>query len=157
MPQVKCQTCQNKFYVKPSHFKLGFGKYCSRKCRDVAFRRGKHVTCEICGKEIWRTPKDLKGSKSGKFFCSKSCQTKWRNDFFSGSKHWFWKGGQFTYRTKLLKIIKRPKCRKCKTKDSRLLIVHHLDHDRKNHDIENLIWLCRNCHYLAHNHGEKVK
>ncbi|MBL8031006.1 MAG: HNH endonuclease [Candidatus Doudnabacteria bacterium] len=43
-----------------------------------------------------------------------------------------------------------PVCVTCKITDTRVLIVHHLDHDRTNNTISNLRWLCRNCHYLIH-------
>jgi hypothetical protein len=156
MPQVNCKICAKEFYVKPSHVKLGYGKYCSIKCRIEGQKKGKFVLCERCGQQTWRLPDDFEKSKSGKFFCSKSCQTKWRNEFYSGEKHYYWRGGEYTYRNNLLKSDVERKCKMCGTEDKRLLIVHHLDHNRKNPKVENLVWLCRNCHYLVHNHDEKV-
>ncbi|MFA9409268.1 MAG: hypothetical protein ACERKJ_10625 [Candidatus Dadabacteria bacterium] len=29
-----CEICGTKFYAKPSHVKVGFGRFCSRKCSD---------------------------------------------------------------------------------------------------------------------------
>ncbi|MDP2736716.1 MAG: HNH endonuclease signature motif containing protein [bacterium] len=152
MPIVKCKRCNQELYVKPSHLKMGYGKYCSVKCRIESSRKGKYVHCEICGKEVWRIPKDLKGSKSGKFFCNKSCQTKWRNEYFSGPNHYLWKGGEFIYRQKMLKSGARQVCQKCGIVDKRILIVHHIDHNRRNNDLSNLMWLCMNCHYLIHHY-----
>lgn len=30
------------------------------------------------------------------------------------------------------------------------LLIHHIDHDRKNNDISNLIVLCKKCHQEHH-------
>lgn len=151
MPQANCKVCNKEFYIKPSHQRYGFGKYCSRKCQHRGQRKGKFVLCEICHKETWKTPKDFRKSKSGKFFCSKSCQTKWRNNIFVGEKHANWRGGEFTYQRIMKQYKIPPVCNGCKINDKRVLIIHHKDSDRKNNNIKNLIWLCRNCHYLIHN------
>jgi len=37
------------------------------------------------------------------------------------------------------------------------LIVHHIDKNRNNNGIENLIWLCQNCHYLVHHYTDDRK
>ena len=68
MPYVKCRKCNKEFYIKPSHQKLGFGKYCSVVCRPEGQKRGYEVNCNICEKKIWKSPKELKRSKSGLFF-----------------------------------------------------------------------------------------
>jgi len=151
MPKIKCKICTTEFYVKPSHQKLGYGKYCSRKCHHKGMRKGKYVICEICGEETWKMPKALKRSKSGKFFCNKHCQAIWRNKVFSGNKHPNWRGGQCVYRQLLQNSKIPPICSSCKTKDERVLVAHHKDCDRKNNNLKNLLWLCRNCHYLIHN------
>lgn len=158
MPQVKCKICNKSFYIKPSHQRYGWGKYCSRKCRDIGARKGKFVLCATCGKETWKTPKALNGSKSGKFFCSKSCQTKWRNEYFSGNRHPNWKGGfSREYREILIKSGIKPICKLCGLQDKRLLVVHHKDKNHKNHNDKNLVWLCLNCHYLVHNHNQELE
>lgn len=156
MPQVKCKICQKEFYVKPSHKKLGWGKYCSIKCGSLGKRKGKFVICEICGQETWKQPKALKISKSGKFFCGKKCQTIWRNKHYVGKLHSNWQGGEFTYYRVMKESNISPKCKLCGIDDKRVLIIHHKDCNRKNYNIENLIWLCRNCHYLVHNKDVKV-
>ena len=154
MPQVKCKICQKEFYVKPNHLKLGWGKCCSRKCASLSRRRGKYIICDICGKESWKMPKDLKGSKSGKFFCGKSCQTRWRNSVYSGENHYLWQGGEHVYRDKLIKSGQKMICKKCGLTDERVIVAHHINKNRKNTNLSNLVWLCRNCHWLAHNYKE---
>ena len=158
MPQVKCKICQTEFYIKPSHQKLGYGKYCSKECLWKSQLKGKFVDCYICGKEVWKMPSEINGSKSKKYFCSKTCQTKWRNQFFSGTKHPNWKGGHHReYRKKLLASKRNLICETCGIKDKRVLVVHHKDEDRRNNNFENLSWLCLNCHYLVHHHNKKIK
>ncbi len=41
-------------------------------------------------------------------------------------------------------------CEVCKITDERVIVVHHKDQNRRNNRLENLIWLCRNCHYIVH-------
>jgi len=147
---VRCRVCKKKIYVKPSHVKLGWGKYCSIACRSKSQLKGKNVQCHMCNSKIYRPPRMLTHSKSGKYFCTKSCQTLWRNSIFSGEKHPFWKNGKNVYRKILLRNGKKPVCALCSIVDKRLLNTHHIDHDRMNNKLENLIWLCLNCHYLVH-------
>ncbi len=152
MPIVSCKICERKFYTKPNLIEKGWGKYCSPDCKFKAQLRGKFVYCDKCNKKIWRSPAQLKDSVSGKFFCTKSCQTFWRNKFYSGSKHPLWTGGKKRYRVNLLSVKNIPvKCVRCGYDNESVLVVHHKDGDRKNVDLCNLEWLCRNCHYLSHN------
>jgi len=158
VPQRKCRICDKEFYVKSSHLKRGWGKCCSAKCQHKSLLRGKFVKCAVCGKKIWRAPRDLKHSKSGKYFCSKSCQAIWRNKRFSGSKHPNWKGGEnIAYKKLLIKTGIKPVCRTCGQEDKRVLVVHHKEKNRKNHNINNLVWLCLNCHHLVHRHSKSIK
>lgn len=68
MPITSCKLCGKKFYAKPSHLKRGWGKYCSQKCQYKGYRTGSFVKCDTCGKEIYRTKKELRCSKSKIFF-----------------------------------------------------------------------------------------
>lgn len=151
MIPVVCKRCGTKFAVKPCHHKMGQGKYCSMECLWQSQRTGRFVPCEICGKEAWKAQRALKNSKSQKFFCSKSCQTKWRNSVFIGEKHANWCGGEFTYHRVMAEHKIPAVCHSCGIIDRRVLVIHHLDRNRKHNTIENLMWLCRNCHHLIHN------
>jgi len=158
MPIVPCKLCGKTFYAKPSHLKRGWGKYCSSKCQYKARLSGKSVYCEICGKKLWRQPHEFEQSKSNKFFCSKSHQTLWRNKEFNGPRHGNWKGGEHIHHKRLLIQNKiKPVCKLCGCKDERVLVVHHLDKDRKHNNIKNMVWLCHNCHHLIHNYNESLK
>lgn len=153
MTIVKCEQCNIEFYAKPSWLKNGFGKYCSRKCSHESNKKGKIVQCFICKSDVYKSRKALIGSKSKKYFCSKSCQTTWRNSMvFIGKNHANWKNGKSTYRNVLIKSKEKKACNLCSKNDIRLLAVHHVDKNNLNNDIDNLVWLCHNCHFLVHHY-----
>lgn len=150
-----CLICKTKFYVKPSHLALGWGKYCSTDCRTKAQLKGKIQPCFICKKRTYKSISRLLRSKSKLYFCSKTCQTIWRNKIlYSGRNHYNWKTGINSYRKIQISKGVSKECILCQIKDERVLIVHHLDHNRKNNDERNLTWLCCNCHYLVHQYPE---
>ncbi len=152
MPIVSCKKCKKKFYGKPSHIARGWAKYCSSKCQYAAQYNGKTFRCEICKKSIYRTPRAQNNSKSGRFFCTKSCFMIWKNqNMFFGELHANWKDGANAYRGMIQRAGIAQKCKSCGHSDKRVLLVHHIDHNRKNNVLSNLMWLCRNCHYLIHN------
>jgi hypothetical protein len=156
MPYVDCKICSSKLYVKPFHQKKGWGKYCSKKCQNLGQKTGRTVLCKQCGKEVWRMHTEIEHSLSGHFFCNKSCQTKWRNVLFSGPWHPSWKNGIRAYRNILLREKIPVICKLCGLEDCRILVVHHIDKNRKNNNPANLSWLCHNCHFLVH-HFEQEK
>lgn len=157
MPQVSCKQCKKRFHAKPSWIKYGNAKYCSSTCQYRGRKNGKTIQCYLCKKKSYKPAGQLLKSKSGKFFCGKSCQTRWRNQEFSGTRHGNWKGGQhIEYRIILLKQKVRQICALCSCRDKRVLCVHHIDQNRKNNRVDNLVWLCYNCHHLVHRHGVVV-
>lgn len=148
----KCVTCKKEFKVKPFFVRSGNGKYCSAPCFHESMKSGKIVSCHSCGKNVYKTLKALRVSKSKTYFCTKSCQTRWRNSVFIGVKHANWIDGKYSYRGVMERNKIPPICYLCKTKDKRVLAVHHVDRNKKNNTVENLMWLCHNCHHLAHYH-----
>lgn len=158
MPWLKCKICNKDFYAKPRHIKIGWGKYCSKKCHYLAQRSGRHVKCSTCGQKVYRSKTELRCSKSKKFFCNKSCFAVWKNQhLLYGKKHANWKNGENAYRAIIIRAKIKPVCRVCKNNDQRVLVVHHVDKNRQHNSIKNLIWLCRNCHCLVHNHNQKIE
>lgn len=151
MPYLPCKICKNKFYAKPRHIKIGWGKYCSTKCQYEGQHNGKFFQCGTCNKKVYRTPKAIKNSRSGRFFCNKSCFAIWKNaHLFFGEDHVNWKHGKHAYHNVMKRNNRPPICTDCGIKDKRVLIVHHIDRNRLNNKIDNLKWLCRNCHYIEH-------
>ncbi len=154
---LNCPQCTRTFTIKPSRLKDGYIKYCSRACAHTGTRTGKTVNCHACDKKVYKTLKALTRSHSGHFFCTKSCQTQWRNRVFIGEKHANWKGGKHAYRRMMLQSDTKQECRLCITTDIRILAVHHIDEDRSNNTLENFAWLCHNCHHLVHHYSEGRK
>jgi hypothetical protein len=146
----KCKRCNGLFTTKLFFIQKGQGMFCSRACSYASMRTGTSVVCAVCKKGIYKTETQLKRSSSKKYFCNKSCQTKWRNKEFSGEKHKNWAGGFSTYRDVLTRNGAVPMCSACGMQDARVLAAHHIDKNHKNNDIKNLQWLCHNCHYHAH-------
>jgi hypothetical protein len=150
MPNIPCARCSKIFYAKPYFIRRGHARFCSAACHHQSNRTGDMVSCYICKKKIYRTKYKQKRSESKKFFCSKSCQFKWRNVEFSGDKSANWKEGRYVYRLLLLKHSVPKACVLCGLDDLRVLAAHHIDENRQNNKVENLAWLCHNCHYLVH-------
>ena len=148
---VHCLKCSKWFYIKPSHWKNGDGKYCSLKCYRRRKLTGKMVACAQCKKKFYARPKQLNGSISGRCFCTKSCYL----SFQIFDKHPRWENGVNAY-LRLMKAKKTQVCTLCGIKKTRVLIVHHIDRDRKNNALSNLTWLCRNCHFLVHHYKKEV-
>lgn len=152
MPLTKCNICSQEFYSKPSHQIKGWGKFCSKACHIKSQFNGQLVKCFICGRETYRSKSHLNKSSSGKYFCTKSCQTLWRNQLYVGEKSINWKNGERAYRQILKRSGRKAVCALCKISDERVLIAHHKDNNRENNRLENLIWLCFNCHFLIHHY-----
>jgi len=153
MPLLKiCKLCNKVFRTKPFIVRNGGGKYCSAKCHHEGMKNGRIVSCHSCGEKVYKTLKALRISKSKTYFCTKSCQTTWRNSIFIGIKHANWIDGKYSYRGVMERNKVPPICNLCKTTDKRVLAVHHIDKNKRNNDVGNLMWLCHNCHHLAHYH-----
>ena len=75
----------------------------------------------------------------------------------SGDGNPAWSGGTAqNYQAGALRESGRTRqCIWCRT--TKDLQVHHLDHDTKNGDLNNLVWLCRNCNCLEAHAWNLVK
>lgn len=154
MIRVKCSLCGRQFDRKKSQVERAKNNYCSENCQHKARKDGTVFPCFICRKEIYRSKSAIEKNISKKFFCSSKCCMLWQNSEFVGEKHPNWKGGKCSYRGILTKKDPIPFCRVCSKDDKRVLVVHHIDQDRKNNSPENLVWLCHNCHHLIHKHQD---
>lgn len=98
--------------------------------------KGCLVECYNCKKQIYRTLGQIKNSKTGIFFCCRKCTL----NFYNG------KTNNSDYR-KLGLNYYGEQCELCGyDEDVRLLDVHHIDENRNNNDINNLIVICVMCH-----------
>ena len=78
----------------------------------------------------------------------------WTNkgSFKEGKNHWNWqngisqKGYTNEWTRKLKNIIREENCYTCQICEDYGNYCHHIDYDKKNCDIDNLIILCSKCH-----------
>lgn len=155
MQTIFCDFCQKSFERKKFQIERAEKHYCSSKCGYLSRKNGKIFDCFVCGKKTYKSLKNIKISKSQKFFCSRQCSTRYLNLAQREEKNPNWKGGKSSYKTILQRYIKKSECFICHTHDKRILIVHHADKNRNNNLLNNLIWLCQNCHFLVH-HDEEI-
>lgn len=156
MIKSNCAVCGKEFETIKARVSIGWGIYCSRSCQHKSMRKGLETKCAYCQKKIYRSQKSIKRSKSGRYFCGHLCQLYWFNKQKNGERHPNWQGGKQSYRKNMIRTSKSVLCKKCGLGDIRILTVHHIDKNRDNNNIENLEWLCLNCHHLIHKHQEKI-
>lgn len=164
----KCKVCDNHFYRK--YPRGGQRKiYCSKKCRYSDMKQYEKQ-CKTCGK-IFKAILLQKNKK----YCSLACIQRYpcqlcgkiitgRKTFQSGDKKFCGRScSAFVNRTLASKLQYMPNgfarsiqdhgkiiCNRCGIDDIQLLVVHHIDRDRKNNKTENLETLCANCHHKIH-------
>lgn len=116
--------------------------FCSRSCSSKAKSKKIERKCVACEKIFHIIPSILTKSGGGTY-CSQNCRL----------HHWNEKSlnAQMpgSYRENAWKVFDK-KCYDCNLADERLLVIHHIDGNRKNGLISNLIPVCHNCHCLRH-------
>ena len=128
-----CKICGKEFKVMQSMLKNGRGKYCSMKCYHLDQERVKFLKGHI----PWN--KGLKGYQALE-----------KHPNWLGGKSFEPYGIEFNNRLKE-KIRKRDNytCQECGYTQEQLrykLCVHHIDYNKQNNNLDNLITLCRSCH-----------
>lgn len=147
MVTVNCAACGKAFSIELKRYNINIKQnirfYCSKECRD--HKGSKLCACANCGELVWRTNSQLKRSKTGLVYCSRSCAASNNNRIFKvGENHPSYNGA--SYRNTAFAQYPH-KCIVCGyDEDERILEVHHIDEDRKNNNIDNLCILCPNCH-----------
>lgn len=115
--------------------------------------------CAQCGAVVYKPKSQVKRSKSGNVFCSRSCAAKYNNSHYrTGENNPNWIDGShkgLSYITIAFRNY-RHKCAMCGLEEECCLQVHHIDGDRHNSSIGNLIILCANCHSRIHRGGYRI-
>lgn len=143
---INCKKCGKKFWVQKR--RKNTAKFCSYECMEERIYR----KCLNCNKKFY-IHKSRIDTNRGKF-CSKKCYTKYNIK----ENHPCWRGGisfepyglEFNLKLKL-KIRQRDNfiCQECKKSEKKLkqkLSIHHIDYNKKNNNLNNLISLCKKCH-----------
>ena len=152
------EECGDKFYRRKDHIELnlrnGHKSFCSSKCKNKNQENWFMTECNHCGKHTKKNPGHVKKSKY--LYCNNSCAAKSSNKVTkAGKKHHNYKGGHASYRAKALRHYEHkchnPECLITPTLELipvAMLDVDHIDSNRKNNDITNLMILCVWCHGL---------
>jgi len=153
--------CGNAFEVKP--YQKETAKYCSRKCKGLAYRTKAEVPCLLCGKPFMTWP-SVYGK--GHSYCSEECSRKALSISKQGDRNPAWRGGcrldrgrNWSSQRKLALKRDGDVCQYCGKKNKpgrRKFAVHHIkpfrtfngDYIQAN-QLSNLIVLCGPCHGKA--------
>ena len=138
---LKCNECgyiwKNKAH-NVMYLQSGVNKHHCPKCYENKAKTPYiELKCDYCGKIFKRRKSDIKDTTY--HYCSITCGNRHKANLLvtENSKN---------YRLKAFQKYPH-KCACCGyDEDERILEVHHIDSDRNNNDIENLMILCPNCH-----------
>jgi len=146
---VKCDFC-GIIFLKAKRFVKENGKnFCCKEHSQKGHKVEKiKLKCDYCGNTFYKNKSSLKGSKSGLYFCEKECKDKAQRIESGLTEIWPpHYNGSCNYRKIALKHYPNS-CEICGyNKHIKMLQIHHIDSDRENNDIENLMVLCPNCHW----------
>lgn len=141
-PNAKCAYCSKAIYRRP----VEIGRrsvYCSAACFGKSCRKEK--PCPACGRTILASEKRRS--------CSRACANRLR----TGIKYGTGARKDIVSTVRYLKArlieLRGPACERCGYCRVQILVVHHVDRDRKNNKMENLELICPNCHAEEH-YGE---
>jgi hypothetical protein len=147
-----CLQCEKEFDAPLREVKRGNGKFCTRKC-SAAHRVSKikpkkaNVECAQCKKSFYKNESKKKQSKSGLFFCSRSCKDVAQK--IGGIEeimpsHY---GTGNCYRSICWSHHEKI-CLVCG--EDKIVAVHHYDENHQNNDPKNLVPLCPTHHLYVH-------
>lgn len=144
-----CPVCGKAFITRVDQPFETCGKECRWKLRSQ--KGSKTVICAWCKKECVKLKSKLKGSKSGLYFCCRSCKDQAQR--LGGIKEimppHYGTAEETGYRSKF--STNELYCRRCGYKEFTCGVdVHHIDKDHSNVEKENLIPLCSPCHRGLH-------
>ncbi len=145
---IKCGYCGKDVPCRLDIIK----KFCSNKCKIASTRKKIVLNCQWCKKYFERKPSYKQNSKSGFYFCSRTCKEEAQK--LGGIKeimpsHY----GTGTYRnadcTRFWDVSKKI-CVGCENNLEFLLTIHHKDGNPHNNSWDNLEIVCFNCHAKRH-------
>lgn len=147
-----CPICHRVFQPELKEVKRGNGRFCSRSCGLKNRRKPKipNETCAWCSRRFYLQASHRYNSKSGLFFCCRECKDK--AQCIGGLSeimppHY---GSKEAYRRRAFEYYAH-KCDSCSYDEVvEVLEVHHIDEDRSNNHLSNLVILCPTCHRIAH-------
>lgn len=82
---LKCEVCGSVFHRKAKDIKhaiknnYNYFRFCSRKCNGTSQKDRVTISCSNCNLQFEKIKSQIKKSKSGNCFCSKSCAAQYNN------------------------------------------------------------------------------
>lgn len=163
---MRCAVCGADFHVKP--MRAATAKFCSRQCQTIAFtidpprpHNGIRLACDFCGASILRTPGRLKPTN----YCSRTCANLAHSLRMRGKGNGRYVHGQapslypaeFRVVRQSVRDRDGSRCRKCgmtEEDNGYALSVHHVNYQKTDNRMDNLVTLCRWCHGSMHGKPE---
>lgn len=139
--KLTCQHCGCEFERLECQLGRGRGKFCSKKCCNDAQFFGSEITCALCGKKVYRHFSEQDIGVKIKQFCSRNCYMKWRKEKLK-EKTYPKIGAEHIHRI----VIEKSLGRKLLSSE----IVHHVDGNKHNNTLENLIVMNQAEHARLH-------
>lgn len=161
---IKCNKHDQNFSVLAECFMRGKNDV-RGKCPQCEFEEKTKnridLICAYCGKQFTRPKSKLNASKSGLYFCCrehKDLAQRLENGFsIIWPSHYNISGSVYSYRNYAFRNYAH-ECAICKwSEDEDILEVHHIDENRENNDLNNLIILCPLCHRKLTSHKYILK
>ena len=164
MVETKCACGCGQIVKTPGHY------YVPGHVRRGKHKKGKWVECPICGKTRWVFARDLK--KGERHFCSQTCHYAFKKGKNLRESNPSWRGGKtlitgrpavympnhyrsgpngYVYEQIIIaeKILNRPlKYFKQGSVDNE--IIHHIDENKKNNELSNLLICTEGYHRFLH-------
>lgn len=162
--QIECLLCKKTVISRIR--KNSVNKYCSAKCAAEHQKKSIELECRYCKVKFKRKPSQLKNSKSKIYFCSRKCKDigqKLENGITEiHPSHYGTKINgyeQVEYRKIWIESYKQePSCERCGYNEFASSVhIHHIDENKNNNTLENLIALCANCHFAIHHNNWDIK
>jgi len=114
------------------------------------------LICPICKKEFYKNMSCIKNAKN--ICCSYKCSYELKSILYKKENNPCWKGGissepyPFEFNDQLKKQVRYrdnyvcQNCNKTQEENNKALCVHHIDYNKDNLELSNLISLCASCH-----------
>ncbi len=150
--QYSCLKCGKEFVERLVPAQKTLPKYCSQTCSQLARRKRIIVVCDNCGEDFERVINKLKNSKHGKNFCSRDCKDNaqsFRGDCSEIHPPHYDMDNPSDYRRIAYDSLPNC-CSDCGETTRWMLVVHHIDGNRKNNLVSNLEIVCCNHHTARH-------
>ena len=145
--KIKCKKCGFIWEISPLSFMPSSTKnYNFIGCPECKYTE---CVCEECGKKFKRLKSVI--NKNNHNFCSKECGNRYKNKQVIDTEN------SLNYRRNAF-LAYPHECAICKWhEDEDILEVHHIDENRANNNISNLVILCPTCHKYLTLHKKTIQ